>query len=186
MIDFLVMVGMVIFALVIALICGRNKEEFTEEPIVVKEQAQPPLSPPIQNNEVLKAEEKNPITLDQDIGHLNADKMAQVINYFSKTLEGTASEIGVSGSFMSSLVRRGYIKIVRKQEGPTIYVSRTKKIDTTINVYALNVSIKDLIHYYAYDSKKYRQEKQDIVNHHLYQAQLRRIEIEEHFNEIFA
>lgn len=70
------------------------------------------------------------------ITNLNQGNIIKVANYFTANQEGKAKDIGVSGAMMSSLCKRGYIQVIRKDEdflcvGDNLY----RKIE--INVYAM-------------------------------------------------
>lgn len=73
---------------------------------------------------------------------MDMDSMEKVAHHFNKYGDhypSTASEIGVSGPFMASLVRRGYAKVVDRKidfipAGGDLY----RKVE--INVYALTMS----------------------------------------------
>jgi hypothetical protein len=70
------------------------------------------------------------------ITNLNQGNIIKVANYFTTKQEGKAKDIGVSGAMMTSLCKRGYVQVIRKEEdflcvGDNLY----RKIE--INVYAM-------------------------------------------------
>lgn len=70
------------------------------------------------------------------ITNLNQGNIIKVANYFTANQEGKAKDIGVSGAMMTSLCKRGYVQVIRKDEeflciGDNLY----RKIE--INVYAM-------------------------------------------------
>lgn len=118
------------------------------------------------------------------IGHLNTDKVAKVVNYFSAVSIGTANKIGVDGSFMSSLVSNGYIKVVGKEDN-FVSVGGDMYRKVTVNVYALNIPLEDFITRYKYSSERYMAEKKALADYHIGQAELRLAEAKAHINEAF-
>lgn len=89
--------------------------------------------------------------IKKEMGEMKSDSMKKVMDYFSHTAErGTASEIGVSGSFMSSLCGRGYMGIVDTREA-FICVDESRELyrKIEINVYAPIKPINTLFNDYC-------------------------------------
>jgi hypothetical protein len=118
------------------------------------------------------------------IGHLSADKVAKVVNYFGVVSVGTANKIGVDGSFMSSLVSNGYVKVVGKEDS-FVCVGGDMYRKVTVNVYALNIPLEDFVTRYKNSSDKYMEEKKALADYHISQAELRLAEAKAHINEAF-
>lgn len=86
----------------------------------------------------------------KEFGTLNIENVEKVVTFFSSSARGQASEIGVSGSFMSSLCARGYAKIVDVENAficVNEYSQTYKKVE--VNVYALIVSPSALYDFYC-------------------------------------
>lgn len=82
----------------------------------------------------------------KEFGTLQMMNVKAVIDYFSTHRNGKAKDIGVSGSFMSSLCARGYAKIIDTEEEFVLvdsYSNLYKKVE--INVYALKVAPSTLV-----------------------------------------
>ena len=79
--------------------------------------------------------------IKKEFGTLQMMNVKAVIDYFSTNHRGKAEDIGVSGSFMSSLCARGYAKVIDTAEEFVLvdsYDNLYKKVD--INIYALKVT----------------------------------------------
>jgi hypothetical protein len=77
----------------------------------------------------------------KEFGTLQMMNVKAVIDYFSTNHSGKARDIGVSGSFMSSLCARGYAKVIDTAEEFVLvdsYNNLYRKVE--INVYALKVA----------------------------------------------
>ena len=77
----------------------------------------------------------------KEFGTLQMMNVKAVIDYFSTNHSGKAKDIGVSGSFMSSLCARGYAKVIGTTEEFVLidsYDNLYKKV--AINVYALSIA----------------------------------------------
>ena len=82
----------------------------------------------------------------KEFGTLDINKAKAVVNYFSsKASRGRARDIGVSGSFMSSLCARGYAKVAGVAE-EYICIDKDsnlhKKVE--VNIYELTISAAQL------------------------------------------
>lgn len=85
----------------------------------------------------------------KEFGTLQMMNVKAVIDYFSTHRSGKAKDIGVSGSFMTSLCRRGYAKVTDTTEEFVLvdsYDDLYKKVE--VNVYALTVAPSALANYY--------------------------------------
>jgi hypothetical protein len=77
----------------------------------------------------------------KEFGTLQLMNVKAVIDYFSTHQSGRAKDIGVSGSFMSSLCARGYAKVTDTVEEFVLvdsYNELYKKVE--VNVYSLKVA----------------------------------------------
>jgi hypothetical protein len=77
----------------------------------------------------------------KEFGTLQMMNVKAVIDYFSTSHSGKAKDIGVSGSFMSSLCARGYAKVIDTAEEFVLvdsYNNLYRKVE--INIYALKVA----------------------------------------------
>ncbi len=82
----------------------------------------------------------------KEIGEMRSDSMKKVVEYFNHIAQrGTAKDIGVSGSFMTSLCKRGYMRIVDTEES-FICVDESRDLyrKVEINVYAPAKPIKTM------------------------------------------
>lgn len=76
----------------------------------------------------------------KNFGKMRMMDVKKVVDYFAHNKSGKARDIGVSGSFMSSLCARGYAKVVGTEDefvcidGNDLY----KKIE--VNVYGLKIT----------------------------------------------
>lgn len=80
----------------------------------------------------------------KEIGEMRSDSMKKVVEYFTHNAKrGTAKEIGVSGSFMSSLCARGYMKVIDTEEA-FVCVDESRHLFrmVEVNVYAPAKPIK--------------------------------------------
>lgn len=85
----------------------------------------------------------------KEFGTLQKNNIKAVVDYFTNNRQGKAKDIGVSGSLMTSLCRRGYAKVVDTAEEFVLvdsYNNLYKKVE--VNVYALNVTPSALANYY--------------------------------------
>ena len=79
--------------------------------------------------------------IKKEFGTLQKNNIKAVVDYFTDNRQGKAKDIGVSGSLMTSLCRRGYAKVVDVAEEFVLvdsYNNLYKKIE--VNVYALSVA----------------------------------------------
>lgn len=77
----------------------------------------------------------------KEFGTLQKNNIKAVVDYFVNNKQGKAKDIGVSGSLMTSLCRRGYAKVVDVAEEFVLvdsYNNLYKKVE--VNVYALNIT----------------------------------------------
>ena len=90
----------------------------------------------------------------KNFGEMRMMDVKKVVDYFAHNKSGKARDIGVSGSFMSSLCARGYAKVVGTEDefvcidGNDLY----KKIE--VNVYGLKVTPLALAGEYNASRKK--------------------------------
>lgn len=86
----------------------------------------------------------------KEFGTLKVESVKAIVAYFSSSARGQASEIGVSGSLMSSLCARGYAKVVDVVPAFVCIDGRSqtyKKVE--VNVYALTVAPSVLYDFYC-------------------------------------
>ena len=79
--------------------------------------------------------------IKKEFGTLQMANIKAIIDYFSTNYSGKAKDIGVSGSLMTSLCRRGYAKVVGVAEEFVLVDTASnlyKKVE--VNVYALIVA----------------------------------------------
>ena len=87
--------------------------------------------------------------IKKEFGTLQKNNIKAVVDYFTNNRQGKAKDIGVSGSLMTSLCRRGYAKVVDTAEEFVLvdsYNNLYKKVE--VNIYALNVTPSALANYY--------------------------------------
>jgi hypothetical protein len=82
--------------------------------------------------------------IKKEIGEMKSESIKKVIGYFDHIAKrGTAKDIGVSGSFMTSLCARGYMRVVDTEESfICIDESRNLYQKVEINIYAPAKPIK--------------------------------------------
>ena len=89
------------------------------------------------------------------IANLNRGSILKVVAYFSDKEQGKANEIGVSGAFMTSLRKRGYIKVVATEEAFVLVDERNDLYrKMSINVYGLVKPINSLLDDYCDKAEK--------------------------------
>ena len=117
------------------------------------------------------------------LGKCSVDSAKKVGAYFSEYFEGTATEIGASGKFMTSLVNRNIARVVGEREG-FVQINGDLYRRTTCKVYALNLGGAEFWTLFCRwveseaDSKKYTAEN------HIKDAQRRLAEAQELLNSI--
>jgi hypothetical protein len=89
-----------------------------------------------------------------DITNLDANDIKAVSIYFSANSFGRASEIGISGATAKSLVDRGYLKVVRKEEG-FIPVGNDLYKKVPVSVYEMTCPACDLWRNYQVKAEEY-------------------------------
>ena len=94
----------------------------------------------------------------KEFGTLQKNNIKAVVDYFANNKQGKAKDIGVSGSLMTSLCRRGYAKVADVAEEFVLvdsYNNLYKKVE--VNVYALKVAPSTLA--VEYNSSRKRMAK---------------------------
>lgn len=89
--------------------------------------------------------------IKKEIGEMNSESVKKVLEYFNHIAHrGTAKDIGVSGSFMSSLCARGYMRVA-DTEASFICVDESRDLykKVEVNIYAPAKSIKALYNDYC-------------------------------------
>ena len=89
-----------------------------------------------------------------DITNLNANDIKAVSDFFADKMFGRASEMKISGATAKSLVDRGYLRVVKKEEsfipvGGDLY----KRI--MVNVYEMTCPASDLWRNYQMKAEEY-------------------------------
>ena len=82
--------------------------------------------------------------IQKEIGEMKSESIKKVVEYFNHIAQrGTAKDIGVSGSFMTSLCKRGYMRIVDTEEH-FICVDESRDLyrKVEVNIYAPAKPIK--------------------------------------------
>lgn len=100
--------------------------------------------------------------IKKEMGTLKVDSIKTIVDYFSKADSGKASDIGVSGSLMRSLVTRGYVKII-DTESVFICVNENRQTyqKVEVNIYALTVTPTALYAAYCESVEKIVNTKKD-------------------------
>jgi hypothetical protein len=83
------------------------------------------------------------------LGKMNVENAAKVATFYSEhtpNTPATANELGVSGAFMASLVRRGYVKVVGKRDCGFYSVGDGLYRKNECNEYCLCVFVSDFWH----------------------------------------
>ena len=104
------------------------------------------------------------------IANLNRGSVLKVVAFFSDKEQGKANDIGVSGAFMTSLRKRGYIKVVATEETFVLVDERNDLYrKMSINVYGLVKPISSLLDDYCEKAEQVEIEKinkaHDIIRH---------------------
>lgn len=89
--------------------------------------------------------------IKKELGEMKAESLKKVVEYFSTIAKrGTAKDIGVSGSFMTSLCQRGYMSVVGTQES-FMCINEDENLyrKVEVNIYAPKVNISRLCEDYA-------------------------------------
>lgn len=89
--------------------------------------------------------------IKKELGEMKAESLKKVVEYFDHIAQrGTAKDIGVSGSFMSSLCARGYMSVVDTQES-FMCIDENENLyrKVEVNIYAPRVKISRLCEDYA-------------------------------------
>ena len=108
------------------------------------------------------------------IANLNRGSVLKVVAFFSDKEQGKANDIGVSGAFMTSLRKRGYIKVVATEETFVLVDERNDLYrKMSINVYGLVKPISSLLDDYCEKAEQVEIEKinkaNDIIRHAEYE-----------------
>ena len=77
------------------------------------------------------------------LGKMDFESVKKVAEFYLTHPFATAAELGVSGAFMSSLVKRGYAKVVGKREGDFFPVGNGLYRKSEVNEYVLTVSVSE-------------------------------------------
>lgn len=83
------------------------------------------------------------------IANLNVGSILKVVAFFSDKEQGKANEIGVSGAFMTSLRKRGYIKVVGTEE-TFVLIDQHNDLyrKMSVNIYGLVKPVNSLLEDY--------------------------------------
>jgi hypothetical protein len=101
-----------------------------------------------------------------EIGEMRSDSVKKVIEYFDHIAQrGTAKDIGVSGSFMSSLCKRGYMRVVDTEDHfICIDESRDLYRKVEVNIYAPAKPIKIMFADYCHSINKLADAEKEKAN----------------------
>ena len=104
--------------------------------------------------------------IKKEIGEMKSESIKKVMEYFNHTAKrGTAKDIGVSGSFMSSLCKRGYMRIIDTEESfICIDESRDLYKKVEVNVYAPAKPIKTMFVDYCHSINKLADAEKEKAN----------------------
>lgn len=107
------------------------------------------------------------------LAKMNIEDVKKVVDFFwnhpHDTL-ATASEIGVSGSFMTSLVKRGYAKVARKRLGEFYPVGDGLYRRREYNEYYMTCPVEDFWHDYVKSTQLIATNLKDSATGHIYLA----------------
>lgn len=79
------------------------------------------------------------------LSNMNIESAIKVVNYFAQNpyTRATAAELDVSGAFMTSLVRRGYVNVVGERDCGFRYVGNGLYRKNMVHEYSLRVAPED-------------------------------------------
>ena len=117
------------------------------------------------------------------LGKCSIDSAKNVGAYFSEYFEGTATEIGASGKFMTSLVNRNIARVVGEREG-FVHVYDDMWRRTTCKVYALNLGGAEFWNLFCHCVESAANDKKYTAESHIKDAQRRLAEAQELLNSI--
>ena len=88
------------------------------------------------------------------LADMNVESAIKVANYFAQNpdAKATAAELDVSGAFMTSLVRRGYVNVVGERDCGFRYVGDGLYRKNMAHEYSLRVSAKEFWNDYTLSS----------------------------------
>jgi hypothetical protein len=101
-----------------------------------------------------------------EIGEMRSDSVKKVIEYFDHIAQrGTAKDIGVSGSFMTSLCARGYMRVADTEDHfICIDESRDLYRKVEVNIYAPAKPIKIMFADYCHSINKLADAEKEKAN----------------------
>ena len=118
------------------------------------------------------------------IGEYKAEKVAKVVGYFKDNINGKARDIGIDGSFASSMVGLGVLRVCGKA---TDFISvggdMYRKVE--VNIYECCVPVSVIVESYKYDSERVINNKKTLADWHITEAEKRLEEAKAHINAIF-
>jgi hypothetical protein len=117
------------------------------------------------------------------LGKCSIDSAKNVGIYFSMCSEGTASEIGASGKFMTSLVNRNIARVVGEREG-FVQICDDLYRRTTCKVYALNLGGAEFWTLFCRSVESEANNKKYTAEGHIKEAQRRLAEAQELLDSI--
>lgn len=118
------------------------------------------------------------------LGDYKAEKVAKVVAYFKDNACGKAKDIGVDGSFASAMVNAGVLRVVGKDtEFVKVNGDMYRKVE--INIYECCVPVAVIVESYKYDSERVINNKKEIANWHISEAEKRLEEAKAHINSAF-
>lgn len=85
------------------------------------------------------------LKVNTPLANMNIESAMKVANYFVQNpyATPTAAELDVSGAFMTSLVRRGYVNVVGERDCGFRYVGNGLYRKNMVNEYSLRVAAED-------------------------------------------
>jgi hypothetical protein len=118
------------------------------------------------------------------IGDYNAEKVAKVVAYFKDNACGKARDIDIDGSFALAMVNAGVLRVVGKDtEFVRVNGDMYRKVE--INIYECCVPVAVIVESYKYDSERVINNKKEIANWHISEAEKRLEEAKAHINSAF-
>ena len=118
------------------------------------------------------------------IGDYKAEKVAKVVAYFKDNACGKAKDIGIDGSFASAMMGLGVLRVCGKATefipaGGDMY----RKVE--VNIYECCVPVAVIVESYKVDSERVINNKKEIANWHISEAEKRLEEAKAHINSEF-
>ena len=118
------------------------------------------------------------------LGDYKAEKVAKVVAYFKDNACGKAKDIDIDGSFASAMVNAGVLRVCGKDTN-FIQVNGDMYRKVEVNIYECCVPVAVIVESYKYDSERVINNKKEIANWHISEAEKRLEEAKAHINSAF-